>query len=317
MESLPHCTSWGNHSTMMTGIRLQNTQIMRGTVTGNLLGALIRFMKTDARHFQILYLSIFLLYGIFALNWTTDIPKFAVIIGTCLGAEAAGILMMGGNWNRLKSAMISALGLCLLMYANSLWTYALAGALTISGKYLIRFNGKHLFNPNNFGILLAIWFTGDAWISPGQWGSDALLVYFFGAAAIIVLLKVGRLDTSLAFLGTFMGLQFCRSILFLGWPVDHFIHQFSSGSILLFSFFMITDPVTTPGKTGARIAWAAMVGAISFFLSNWLHVHTAPVYALFFITPLTVILDWYFRGNRFHWIRPGVEKSPGISPKIN
>lgn len=273
----------------------------RRTLLGSTFQAIAEFLKGDARHFQIIYLGIFLLYGIYALGWNQDIQKYGVIIGTCLLAEAVGIAIFKGRWTRLKSAAISALGLCLLMHANSMWTYALGSFLTVGSKYIFRFNGKHMFNPNNFGLILAIWLTGDAWISPGQWGSDALLVYFFGAMALIVLLKVGRIDTSLAFLGAFMGLQYIRTILYLGWPMDHFLHQFSSGTILLFAFFMITDPVTTPNSFKARIAWAAMVGVISFFLTNWFYVHTAPIYALFFVAPLTVVLDKYIKGKKFQW----------------
>ena len=116
-----------------------------------------------------------------------------------------------------------------------------------------------------------------------------------------VLFRVGRLDTGLTFLATFAGLMFIRSYVYLGWPIDHFWHTLSSGTLLLFAFFMITDPVTTPNHPKARILWSILVGALAFGLTSWFYVHSAPIWALFFMAPITPVFDKLFAHKKFSW----------------
>ena len=52
----------------------------------------------------------------------------------------------------------------------------------------------------------------------------------------------------------------------LQWPLDYFIHSVSTGSLLLFTFFMISDPKTSPNHPVARIIWAVLI-ALSHFIS--------------------------------------------------
>ncbi len=263
----------------------------------------------DARHYQILYLGAFLLLGIKLLGWDAEIGAFLTLISTALITQLYFIrryvphqLQSPDGWiNALKSPLITALGLCLLLKANDIWILAFAAALAIASKFLIRIKGKHVFNPANFGIMAAILLTGNAWVSPGQWGSSFILLFALGVLGCFILLKVGRIDTSITFLATFSGLEFIRSVLYLGWGVDFWLHQLSSGALLLFTFFMITDPVTTPNSQKGRIIWAALIGILSFFFTNWFYAHTAPIIALFISAPITAILDRIFIGQRFQW----------------
>ena len=140
----------------------------------------------------------------------------------------------------------------------------------------------------------------DAWVSPGQWGDDMIYLFVLGALGAIVLLKVGRFATSLAFLGTFGSLVFFRDIVYQGWPLDHFAHTMTNGSLLLFTFFMITDPVTTPNAKWPRIVWAILIGVVSFLLAKTFKVHAAPIYTLFFAAPFTALLDRWFLAERFN-----------------
>ena len=52
-----------------------------------------------------------------------------------------------------RSALISGLSLCLLLRANSVWLVVLTAVVTIASKFVIRWRGKHIFNPTNFGIV--------------------------------------------------------------------------------------------------------------------------------------------------------------------
>lgn len=259
------------------------------------------WLHTDGRHYQIIYQFIFLLYGINYLEWDDDINKYLLAAGVCIALQLIGTRFTTKDYSSVKSALISALSICLMLKANLLTTVAIAAALSIGSKFIIRYKGKHVFNPTNFGIILTILITGDAWISPGQWGSQGMLLFLIGAAGFIVLLRVKRLDIAVMFLLTYLGLHFFRNVIWLGWPVDFFFHQLTSGTLLLFTFFMITDPVSTPSHPAARIIWASLIGVLAFFLSWKMQVHTAPVWALFFLSPLTIILDKIFVHEKFSW----------------
>ena len=256
----------------------------------------------DPRINQILFLGSFLIYGLFFLNWQPDLFRYGITISVCLLTQLLFIFIYKKDLHSLKSALITSLGLCLLFRSNEMVIIALAAFLAIASKFTIQHKGKHFFNPANFGIVVAILLTGSGWISPGQWGSSYVLLGFFLITGINILLRVGRMDTGIVFLTIFASLQFCYQILYLNWPVDHFFHQLSSGTLLLFSFFMITDPVTTPNAPKARIIWAIMVAVLAFALTRIFHVHTAPLWALFIISPLTVLFDKIFIYKKFNWL---------------
>lgn len=201
----------------------------------------------------------------------------------------------------LKSAAITGLGMSLLFHTHLIWVAALGAFLAIASKFLIKVKGKHIFNPGNFGIIVAITLTGMAWVSPGQWGHAWLLIAFILITGINVLLKAGRMDTAVWFLLVYLGCQFGYNVIYKGWPLDFFLHQITSGTLLIFAFFMITDPVTTPNAPIARILWAAAVGLLAFLLTHIFYLHTAPLYALFFMCPVTAVLDRIFIHERFKW----------------
>ena len=255
----------------------------------------------DARHFQIIYLLTFLLYGVYALNWDVSPTQIAVVLGSSLGTQFLWLKIHRRPLTGLKSAIITALGLCLLLKSTSLLTLGVAAMLAISAKFVLRIKKKHLFNPANFGIIAAIVLFGDAWISPGQWGSDALFLFSLTVLGGIVLLKIGRLETSIVFIGSLFLMEYCRTVLYQGWEMDVLYHKFSSGTLLLFTFFMITDPMTIPNSRKSRIIWSIILATATFMLSNWLQIYTAPIWVLFFMTPLTVLLDKVFPDMKFEW----------------
>lgn len=271
----------------------------------------IAFLRRDARHFQVLFLASFLLYGIFQLGWDAEWPRYAILIGTALGVQALFIRWKQVPWSSLKSAFITGLGMSLLLKAGSPWTLALGAAVAIASKFLVRWEGRHIFNPGNLGIAAAVLLTGDAWVSPGQWGSGVLLVFLVGAAGGMVVLRVGRIDTSLAFLGTFALLDLLRTVLYLGWGMDVWLHRLTNGSLLLFTFFMITDPMTTPRSPGARIAWSMAVALIAFVLSWICWINATPIWALLICCALNPVLDHFRKGAAFQW----TPAPPAISPQ--
>ena len=269
---------------------------------------------SDARYFQIIFQSIFLGYGLLYLHWNAEwwlyITYFIACIVTQAGCEMIfknkSVKIFSAAWCKklergIPSVMISAFGLSLLLKTNHWTVAAFAAFVAIISKYIIRFNGKHVFNPSALGIVAAILLTGDAWVSPGQWGSAIVLVFAVLCLGFIVVTRVQKLDVSLAFLGTFALLLFIRQIIYLGWPMDFFVQSVSTGSLLLFSFFMITDPKTTPDHGVARILWSIAIAAVAFYLATFKFMNGAPIWVLVLGQPLVPVLDKLFKGKAFQW----------------
>jgi hypothetical protein len=193
------------------------------------------------------------------------------------------------------------MSLCLLLKTNDWYVSLLAAFLTVASKYVFRFNKKHIFNPSAFGIVATLLITKDAWLSPGQWGSNAVIFFFVVTLGTIVVTRVQKLDVSLAFLLTFIGLLYWRQVYVLGWPMDHFIHSISTGSLLLFTFFMISDPRTSPNHPIGRIVWAVLIAAVSFYLAVFKWKYNTIIWVLVAAAPLVPLLDSIFKSKHFEW----------------
>ncbi|WP_347276023.1 RnfABCDGE type electron transport complex subunit D [Leptolyngbya sp. FACHB-321] len=200
----------------------------------------------------------------------------------------------------LPSALVTSLGLSILVRADHYSTMVLACVAAIGSKFLIRVQGKHIFNPGNFGIVAALMLTPDAWVSPGQWGEEGWYALLFLSCGGLVLRRVGRWDTTVAFLGSYAVLEAIRNVL-LGWTWDVWAHRLMSGSLLMFSLFMITDPRTIPNARIGRLLWAVAIALLTFFLRNYLFLSTAVFWALFALAPLSILIDAVFPGDRFVW----------------
>ena len=255
----------------------------------------------DARFYQIVYLSVFLIYGVQSLHWDFNPLIVGAIITTALITQIIACFIFQKPFDALKSAAISSLGLSILLKTQYWHVAVLAAFIAIASKYIIRINGKHVFNPANIGLVLTIYITKLAWVSPGQWGSNLIVLYFIFAAGSILLLKVGRMDTGLVFFFSYAFLQFCYSSVYLGWPIDYTVHKLSNGALLLYSFFMITDPSTTPNDKKVRVFWSICIAVLAFYFAEFKYMNGAPVKALFLISMATPLLDYVFKGISFSW----------------
>src|SRR5688500_17127456 len=263
----------------------------------------------DPRWFQVIFQGIFLAYGIIYLHWDADWLHYVISISGCLFFQYAIDSLRSKRFLAIHefskwgfSVLISAMSLCLLLKTNFWYISLLAAFLSVAGKYIFRINGKHIFNPSAFGIIATLVLTKDAWLSPGQWGSNAVVFFLVITLGTIVVTKVQKLDISLAFLLTFIGLLFWRQVMVLGWPADFFIHSISTGSLLLFTFFMISDPKTSPNHPVARIIWAVLIAVVAFYLSAFKWKYNTPIWVLVAAAPLVPVLNKIFKEKFFEWV---------------
>jgi Na+-transporting NADH:ubiquinone oxidoreductase subunit NqrB len=269
----------------------------------------------DVRDYQIAFLGSFLILGIGTRDWTLRSQFILIIIFTCIVTQwlaecitstwqspekKALILLNLLKMHSWRSAIITSLGLSLLLRTGSYTTAVAASVLAIASKFVFKFRHKHFFNPANFGIIAVLIFTSDAWISPGQWGEDWWYVLLFAGTGGTILKKVGRWDTTLTFLSSYTLLEAIRNFT-LGWTWDVFWHRLTSGSLLLFALFMLTDPRSIPDARVSRLIWAGCIAGLTFILRNQFYLSTSVFWALFILSPLTIVLDWLWKFPRFSW----------------
>lgn len=258
-------------------------------------------VKFDLRILQILFLASFLSYGIFVLDWETNLVNVSIIILIAALTQSLFCLAFNLPIHALKSALITSLGIAILLRSNHLFIFGMTAFFAIGAKYIFRIQHKHFINPANFGIVFIILFTGKAWISPSQWGSSTALIFIIGSLGLMILTNLKKIDLAISFLIFYFGFDFVWNIIYKGWPLDSFSHNFSNGSTLLFTFFMITDPSSTPNSRLGRILWVMIIAIIAFYLTTFQYVKGAPLYALFVSSILVPIFDQLFLNEMFSW----------------
>ena len=259
---------------------------------------------SDPRLFQIFSLGVLLSAGAYVRDFSLR-PAQVVL------TFAAGLLIQRGCWRlnpskprSYRSAIITCLSLALLLRADNLFAHPIAAAAAIASKSIFRFRGKHLFNPATFGVVFAIVFLPGTWDSPGQWGQDFAIAGWVVMLGILVTERARRADISWTFLGFYMGALAIR-VAYLGqrWPV--WTHQLESGALLLFAFFMISDPMTSPNARRGRVAHAAIVAAIAYAIQFGLYRTNGLIWALFVAAPCVPLWDAIWPARKFQWSQNG------------
>jgi Na+-translocating ferredoxin:NAD+ oxidoreductase RnfD subunit len=278
-----------------------------------LLSGAWRWLAADPRHGQIATLASLLLYGLGWLDFDLTLPQVAVTLATALGVQQAADRWTGRPVvSGAKSALISALSLCLLLRTDALWLAAIAAVIAIGSKFLVRVRDKHVFNPTNLALVVLLLTTDAAWVSPGQWGTHAIFAFGMASAGLLVVHRATRSDVTLAFIASWATLIFARS-LWLGEPLAIPLHRLESGAFLLFSFFMISDPRTTPDSRGGRVFFAALVALGAAYVQFRLFRTNGLLWALAAASPLVPLIDLARPASRYFW--PGGARPSGRSDR--
>src|SRR5215468_133744 len=243
-----------------------------------------RDLWSDARHYQIAALSTLLVYNFGWLDFGARPLNSALAIAGALATQAVCARLTGLPTIDLRSPLITGLSLSLLLRADEAWLHALAGVIGIGSKFFLRIDGKHIFNPAGFAIVVLLASPAGVWISPGQWGSTVWFVALLGFFAILVLHAARRSDVAIFFLASHAALLLARA-LWLGDPLAIPLHQLQSGSLLIFAFFMISDPRTTPDSRLGRFIFAASVAGFAHWLAFFVQMRPALYVALIALSP--------------------------------
>jgi len=189
----------------------------------------------------------------------------------------------------LLSAHITGLAVAMLLYANErLLPVAFAAATAIGSKYLFRVgtNGasRHVFNPSNLGITATL--LAFAWVGiaqpymftenlPGGW-AWALPALIVCSGSFLNTVFTRRVPLILAWLGGFVLQAAIRHFVFGNLFLPS-LNPMTGVAFLLFTFYMVTDPATTPVTRRGQIAFGLSMAAAYGILMAF-HV----VFGLFF-----------------------------------
>jgi Na+-transporting NADH:ubiquinone oxidoreductase subunit NqrB len=266
---------------------------------------------SDPRLYQMATLASLLVYGMGWLDFDISPARASLLLLTALATQAAGDRLTGSRFNP-KSALISGLSLCLLLRTNRPEVAVLAAVVTIAGKFIVRVGGKHIFNPTNGGIVAMMLLTNDVWVSPGQWGSAAFFAFLMACAGGIVVNRAARADVTYAFIAFYAALVFGRSI-YLGEPLTIPLHRLESGALLLFTFFMISDPKTTPDSRAGRLLFAALVAFGAWYVQFRLFRTNGLLWSLAVWSIAVPVIDRLLPGRRYSWSSP---KGAAVSAQV-
>ncbi len=209
------------------------------------------------------------------------------------------IAFTGGPGNLidfLLPAHISALSIAMLLWGNDqLLPFAFAAAIATGSKAILRVPvGKgirHFLNPSNLGITITLILL--PWIGfapPYEFTENLSGVGYWILPGLIIVLGTlvnrltGRLPLIAGWLGGFALQAFARSALF-GTPVVAVLLPMTGVMFVIYTFYMVTDPGTTPSGSRTQLVFGAAVAAV-YALLVLLHIVAAIFIALTIVCAL-------------------------------
>ena len=212
----------------------------------------------DPRDYQISVLSGLLVYGLPALDFDIGIVQVAVTLGSVLLIQYACTRLWRLPRFDPRSALISGLSLCLLLRTNFLWHRADRGARHHRQQVRRSRQRQARLQPDQRRHRHASADDGHGVGVAGTVGQRRVLRVPDGLSRRTRRPSRAAQRRRARVRVCYAGLLFGRSF-YLGEPMAIPIHRLQSGALLLFTFFMISDPRTTPDSRGGRLLFAALV----------------------------------------------------------
>ena len=259
--------------------------------------AVARFFSMENRYLAPLFITTILLVGQISYGILESWSRTFLAIGAAIVTELALGRLITGKWPNLASAYITGISVGILIRSPEFWPYALCSAIAITSKYVIRWRGKHLWNPSNLAIcvllLLAPEFVATLSV---QWGNTIwpmLIVWTLGA---LITWRVDRLHITATYVASFVMFSLLRGFI-TGHGFLAEVAPITGPMYQLFIFFMITDPKTTVKQKRAQCLVAFLVAAMEMVLRLSENIH-APYYALTIVGPLAMATEIWWTSHK-------------------
>jgi Na+-transporting NADH:ubiquinone oxidoreductase subunit NqrB len=231
--------------------------------------------------------------GQVGLHFRVSVPQILAAILTCAVLEVALTFRQSRSFVWPASAMLTGSGVALILRAvgtraddpwsfDAWYLFAAIAGLSLLTKYVIKYGGTHVFNPSNIGLVVAFVLLGPSRIEPLDFWWAPLNPPMLAAYAVIIVggVLITRRLRLLALAATFWGvfavatavLAASGHCIVANWAfapvcgVDYWRVVVASPEVLIFLFFMITDPRTIPASGAARIVFGVLVAIVSTLL---------------------------------------------------
>jgi enediyne biosynthesis protein E5 len=255
--------------------------------------ALSRFFSPDNRYLAPMLITTILLVGQVSYGLLESFTRTALAIAAAMLFELVLGKLLYGKFPNLASSYITGISVGILIRSPAFWPYALCSAISITSKYVIRWKGRHLWNPSNFAIcallLLAPYAVSTLSIQWGNATPPLLIVWTLGA---FITWRVKRFHITATYV-----LSFCAFAALRGLITGHgFLAEVApiTGPMYqLFIFFMITDPKTTVKPKWAQCLVAFLVASMEMGLRLAENIH-APYYALTIVGPAALAFEIFW-----------------------
>ncbi len=183
------------------------------------------------------------------------------------------------------SAVSTALGITFMLRAVDLYIFLIVTVIAILQKHFLKVDGKHFLNPSNVAVVAGLsLFPYQTYTSPEQWGA----FWWFGVLMMLLgfytTKRVGRALIPLVFIIAYATMTY----LFLTHNIAEILLTLISGSFLLFMFFMLTDPRTTPETTMGQITFALVIAMLAIMFELFIGVKDINIFLALFITTLGI-----------------------------
>lgn len=236
-------------------------------------------LKSDIYWLMIFSLAVSTLASVYQLSaWQNLANVFAAILTASALDLGIKKYLRKENLKIPKSAIISGFFVStVLEQGTPLLAIIAAAAIAILSKHIISWQGKHIFNPANFGMLSALLFLQA---THGWWASISPISILLG---LIVVWRFERFHQVAPFLFAYYLANFAFNQTL---PTLDF-------TLLFFAFYMFIEPKTSPSNRNARIAYGALAGIIVFAATIFF-----PTYSIFTGLAVANILG-FFVANKF------------------
>ncbi len=252
--------------------------------------ALSRFFSIENRYLPPMFLTTILLVGQLSYGLLESFSRTALAIGVSMLLELALGRLFYGKYPHLASSYISGISVGILIRSPAFWPYALCGAISIMSKYVIRWKGRHLWNPSNFAICAMLLLAPEAVSTLSiQWGNDIWPLLILWTLGAFIMYRVKLFHITATYVLSFLAFAALRSLI-TGHAFLAEVAPITGPMYQLFIFFMITDPRTTVKRKWAQCLVAFLVAAVEMALRLAENIH-APFYALTIVGPAAMAIQ--------------------------
>ncbi|MEO6804005.1 MAG: hypothetical protein ABI197_12260 [Granulicella sp.] len=256
-----------------------------------------RFFTMENRFIPPIFITSILLMGHFSFGILESWTKTLLAIGSSIVAELILGRMMTGKWPHLASAYISGISVGILLRSPALWPYVLCAVIAITSKYVLRVKNRHIWNPSNFGICVMLFFAAESVTALSiQWGNSLWAMAVIWSLGSVIIWRLKRFHICAVYVISFLAFALLRSWI-VGDPWQSEIAPVTGPEYQLFIFFMITDPKTTVHTVRGQCLVAFLVAAVEMGLRLDQSIY-APLYALFLVGPVAVLLEIWLNSRR-------------------